>query len=81
MIKMFLEETTGEIETIVLDFEIGAINAFKDLIPEATFHGCNFHLGQSWFKALSALGLRPFYLDKTATEGKWLRRVFLPFRQ
>lgn len=33
MIEMFLEETTGSVETIVLDFETGAINAFQSLTP------------------------------------------------
>jgi hypothetical protein len=48
-------------ERIILDFEVGAISAFKFHFPSADFVGCFFHFGQCLFRKLVSLGLKQAY--------------------
>ena len=47
--------------TIVLDFEQGAINAFRSRFPEASIKGCFFHLCQNVYKHVQSNGLQERY--------------------
>ena len=56
---------------ICLDFEKGAINAFKLHFPAATIIGCWFHYAQCLFRELCAKGLKKQY-----GEDDELKKVF-----
>ncbi|XP_050706630.1 uncharacterized protein LOC126992005 [Eriocheir sinensis] len=47
--------------TILLDFELAAINAFKNEFPLARVSGCFFHLNQSVIRKVNELGLKVRY--------------------
>ena len=51
-------------EKATLDFETGAIHAFRDCIPFVHLHGCHFHFCQSIFRQLSLVGLKPNYSNR-----------------
>ena len=46
---------------ILLDFELSARNAFKDIFPRTEVDGCFFHLCQSVHQKLVSLGLKNLY--------------------
>ena len=48
-------------QRIILDFENGAISAFRYFFPEAKIIGCFFHFGQCLFRKLVACGLKSAY--------------------
>ena len=43
--------------SIMTDFELAAINAFKSTFPDVTVSGCMFHLGQCMWRRLQDLGM------------------------
>ena len=45
----------------MLDFEQGAINAFRSRFPEASIKGCFFHLCQNVYKHVQSNGLHTRY--------------------
>lgn len=47
--------------TILLDFEIAAMNAFRDAYPHAEISGCYFHLSQSVLRKVNEVGLKGDY--------------------
>ena len=48
-------------ESIMTDFEIAAMNAFRDRFPDAEISGCYFHLGQSIWRKIQNLSLDARY--------------------
>ena len=48
-------------EKILLDFEMAAINAFKNEYPTSTVSCCLFHLSQSVIRKVTELGLKVRY--------------------
>ena len=48
-------------DIILLDFELAARNAFKDIFPRTEVDGCFFHLCQSVHRKLVSLGLKNLY--------------------
>lgn len=46
---------------IISDFEIGAINALKEIFPDAEFHGCFFHLCKNAWAKIQNVGLQARY--------------------
>ncbi len=42
-----------------------------------TISCCRFHLGQSWWRKIQAVGLSVEYKDKSSEIGKWLTIFFL----
>ncbi|CAF1605535.1 unnamed protein product [Rotaria magnacalcarata] len=48
---------------VTLDFEQGAISALKNVFPNTTIKGCNFHYNQCIFKKIQDLGLQKDYYD------------------
>ncbi|KAM7300627.1 uncharacterized protein ISCGN_016235 [Ixodes scapularis] len=67
--------------TLYTDFEMAAINAARDTISEVQIQGCFFHLAQSVYRKLCALGFQARYAtDETfAVKMKMLPALaFLP---
>lgn len=52
-------------KTITLDFEKGAISALKNVFPNASIKGCNFHYNQCIFRKIQELGLQKEYNDSS----------------
>lgn len=50
-------------EHATVDFEGGAISAFRDSIGFVELHGCHFHFCQAIFRHLTVLGLKREYMD------------------
>ncbi|KAL4088989.1 hypothetical protein QTP88_024067 [Uroleucon formosanum] len=64
----------------VIDFEIGIHEAVRSIWPTSIIRGCNFHLGQAWFRKLQNLGLSKLYIEGDTDEGKFLNYIFgFPF--
>ena len=61
---------------ILTDFEKSAMNAVRAVLPDSRLHGCRFHLGQSWWRRIQALGLSEEYKDKGTPIGQWLMLFF-----
>ena len=68
-----------KVKSLIIDYELAAINAAYRKFPGIQITGCRFHLSQSWYKfILQHKGydfLTP-YLDATSEVGKWLRTHF-----
>ena len=47
------------------DFEQGAIGALRNVFPNASIKGCNFHYSQCVFKKIQKLGLQRDYLNSS----------------
>lgn len=64
-----------------VDFELAAINASKEVFPNATIQGCFFHLAQSIVRNLGTNNLKPRY-ETDAKFGTEIRQMlglaFLP---
>ena len=65
-----------KIAKLQMDFEVAAINAAKEVFPEAEVRGCRFHLAQAWFRKLGRLGLHSVYNHKTSKAAIWLKSIF-----
>ena len=48
-------------KTVTIDFEMAAINALKLIFPDTKINGCFFHLKQSLFRKIQALGHQKEY--------------------
>lgn len=48
---------------ITIDFEKAAIIAIQKVFPNASIHGCNFHLGQNLWRHVQQVGLQARYSD------------------
>lgn len=49
--------------TVLVDFEVAAINAVRVELPDASIHGCFFHLCQILWRRVQNLGLTKLYAD------------------
>jgi len=61
---------------VLTDFEKAAMNAVSRVLPASRLHGCRFHLGQSWWRRIQALGLSEDYKIKSAPVAQWLLLFF-----
>lgn len=69
---------------INVDYELAAINAIKEVFPNAIVQGCYFHLAQSLGRNIGTNGLKPRYEtdSKFASEIRKLQGLaFLPVDQ
>ena len=70
---------TLKIKSLLVDFELGAINAIYRKFPGITITGCRFHLSQAWFRWIQQHKgydyLTPYLDDKSPT-GQYLRSFF-----
>ena len=57
---------------IMIDFEIGAIEAFSEQFPSAKIIGCYFHFGQCLWRKFVELGLKVAYGEDELLQ-KWFR--------
>lgn len=59
------------------DFEKAAMDAVTHFYPSCTLVGCNFHLGQSWFRRIHGnRPLRTEYSNEESEVGWWLKAFF-----
>ena len=59
-----------------VDFEVSMHNAIKNTLTGTTIQGCQFHLGQAWFRQIQQLGLSVHYTDNNSELGKVLKCFF-----
>lgn len=52
-------------ETITADFEIAIHKAIAKSFKNTSIRGCKFHLGQSWYRKIQAVGLSSAYQNKS----------------
>ena len=65
---------------VLLDFEIAAHNAFRNVFPHTTIKCCQFHFGQALLKKIRQLGMQDEYADNNNAIGMWLKSIFgLPY--
>ena len=61
-LQVLLEHSEDlEPTTLVTDFELGAMNAFREKFPDIVCTGCFFHLSQNIFRKVQASGLQERY--------------------
>ena len=58
-----------QIKTASMDFEVGEINAWKEVFPSISIHLCNFHFNQNIFKPIVRVGLKTAYQKKVQHRG------------
>jgi hypothetical protein len=63
-------------EIIFVDFETGIHIAVRDVWPNVNLKGCRFHLDQSWWQKIQAVGLTQDYKDRESEDGKLLKYIF-----
>ncbi|KAE9544732.1 hypothetical protein AGLY_000274, partial [Aphis glycines] len=70
-----------KIKILHIDFEIGAIEAVKEVFPAVQIKTCRFYLGQAWWRKINGKSkLRTAYNDKNNDLQIWLKSFFgLPF--
>jgi len=56
----------GSVRYVLTDFELAAINAVKQVFPEVTVKGCNFHFRQAVLRRLKQEGLQQAYESETS---------------
>jgi hypothetical protein len=49
-----------------IDFEYAMHSAILTKLPNSTISCCRFHLGQSWWRKIQAVGLSVEYKDKSS---------------
>lgn len=64
------------IDQIHLDFELAAHQAVKDVWPNVSIKGCQFHLFQAWWRKMQNLGLSVDYKSSDSEIGRWLKSFF-----
>jgi hypothetical protein len=62
-------------KSIMTDFELGAMNAFKRQFPTIKVMGCMFHFGQSLMKKVNNLGLKGIYQEDPLFSS-WIKQIF-----
>ena len=62
-------------QTIMVDFEKAAINAFKEVFKKSEIKGCLFHFCQSLYKKLCSLGFQDLYNKDEAVQ-TWFKSIF-----
>ncbi|XP_025208149.1 uncharacterized protein LOC112603676 [Melanaphis sacchari] len=66
-----------KIKILHIDFEIGAIEAVKEVFPAVQIKTCRFHLGQAWWRKINGESkLRTAYNDKNNDLQIWLKSFF-----
>jgi ABC-type microcin C transport system permease subunit YejB len=63
-------------EVFHIDFEYAMHSAILTKVPNSTISCCRFHLGQSWWRKIQAVGLSVEYKEKSSEIGKWLTIFF-----
>ena len=61
---------------VVLDFEMAAINAFREFFVDADNNWCRFHWSQSVFCKIAGIGLKKNYSDNNNEIGQCLKLYF-----
>ena len=69
----------GQPQTILTDFERGAINAVANVYPNVTPKGCLFHLTSNVYKNVQRLGLQQEYIQNAQFRGDVQLISALPF--
>ncbi len=65
-----------EEKVFLFDFEKAAIGAVREVFPNATVKGCNFHFRQALYRRVAELGLKRVYNSKRPLEVReWLQKI------
>uniref|UniRef100_A0A6P7FDT9 Uncharacterized protein LOC114329322 n=1 Tax=Diabrotica virgifera virgifera TaxID=50390 RepID=A0A6P7FDT9_DIAVI len=68
------------LRTVFAYFEEAIQQSVTEVWTNVSLKGCRFHLGQSWWRKIQALGLTSLYKDKESDVGKYLTYCFgMPF--
>uniref|UniRef100_A0A6P7FTH5 Uncharacterized protein LOC114330857 n=1 Tax=Diabrotica virgifera virgifera TaxID=50390 RepID=A0A6P7FTH5_DIAVI len=59
------------LRTVFADFEEAIQQSVTEVWTNVSLKGCRFHLGQSWWRKIQALGLTSLYKDKESDVGKY----------
>jgi hypothetical protein len=68
-----------QVESFVLDFEIAAWQACREVFPGLPVKGCVFHWTQSVWKHVQYLGLAPAYRQRSGVHSYIRQLLALPF--
>lgn len=60
---------------ITVDYEKGAIGALKNVFPNATVKGCNFHFNQCVFRKIQDIGLQQEYYSSADDDSNSVKRL------
>ncbi|XP_026819478.1 uncharacterized protein LOC113558172 [Rhopalosiphum maidis] len=72
-----LQSLLLKIEILHIDFEIGVIQATKEVFPDVKIKTCRFHLGQAWWRKINVnTKLRMAYNDQKNDLQLWLKSFF-----
>jgi len=65
------------IRNLLSDFEPAAHSAILHFHPDCRILGCNFHLGQSWYRKICSEKVLPEeYAEEDSEVGSWLKLLF-----
>jgi len=67
----------GRMKTFVVDFELAAVNAIRDVFPETSVKGCTFHFRQALMRRIQSEGLKAVYEASSAYPAvrEWMRQI------
>ncbi|KAF0767615.1 Uncharacterized protein FWK35_00011797 [Aphis craccivora] len=66
-----------KIDILHIDFEIGFIQATKEVFPDVKIKTCRFHIGQAWWHKINGnKKLRTAYNDQKNDLQLWLKSFF-----
>jgi len=65
----------GGAKTFLVDFELTAVNAIKEVFPESVVKGCSFHFRQALYRHVQSEGLAREYEQPDSVIRGWLRQV------
>ena len=63
-------------ELITVDFEQGCLNSLKNIFPNTTMKGCNFHFNKYIFKKITDLGWREQYYSSSNDDPKSIKALY-----
>lgn len=79
--KKFVEVCKVDFKYLISDYEIGLINALKNVFPNAKNSGCSFHFTQAIWRKIQSLGLSYDYKHNIKMKKKFkqiFNLVFVP---
>ena len=67
----------GSVRYVLMDFELAAINAVRQVFPEVSVKGCTFHFRQAIMRRIKQVGLQQAYDSETTFPElrRWMRYI------
>ena len=63
-------------ECLIVDFEVAALSAVRNVFPNARLKCCSFHLRQAWLRKIVNIGLKHEYMNGSSELGQHLKYSF-----